>query len=79
MSNARAQDRLAVKTPEASFLHLLQSEFNFSSRVSRKVLNVAQEMLVGGVPASAVRPGQIRMVVASSKAPFGPPLTETAR
>jgi hypothetical protein len=34
-------------------------------------------MLVGSIPAQAVRPGQIRLVVASMKAPFGPPLAET--
>lgn len=71
------QDRLAVKTPEASFLHVLRNEFNFSQRVSRELLNAAQEMLIGSVPAKAVRPGQIRLVVASMQAPFGPPLAET--
>lgn len=34
-------------------------------------------MLVGGTPSSAVRPGQVRLVVSSLKAPFGPPLVET--
>jgi hypothetical protein len=34
-------------------------------------------MLVGGVPSATVRPGQVRVVVASLKAPFGPPLNET--
>ena len=47
------------------------------SYVSRALLSAAQEMLVGGVPASAVRPGQVRLVVASLKAPFGPALAET--
>jgi DNA-binding Lrp family transcriptional regulator len=77
VSTVTMQDRLAVKTPEAAFLHVLQTEFNFSSRVSREVLNTAQAMLVGGASAAAVRPGQVRLVVASLKAPFGPPLAET--
>jgi len=77
MSRATTQDRLAVKTPEAAFLHVLRREFNFSPRVSRELLNTAKEMLVGGVPSSAVRPGQVRLVVTSLKAPFGPPLEET--
>jgi hypothetical protein len=77
MSKTTTLDRLAVKTPEAAFLHVLRREFNFSSRVSRELLSTAQEMLVGGVPSSAVRPGQVRLVVASLKAPFGPPLAET--
>lgn len=76
MSKATTQDRLAIKTPESAFIHVLQ-EFEFSPRVSRELLSTAKEMLVGGVPSAAVRPGQVRLVVASLKAPFGPPLAET--
>lgn len=76
MSQAEVQERLALKTPEATFLHVLQQEFNFSIRVSRELLATAQEMLLGSIPAAAVRPGQVRQVVASMKAPFGPPLAE---
>jgi hypothetical protein len=77
VSRATTLDRLAVKTPESAFVHVLQEEFNFSLRVSRELLSTAKEMLVGGVPSSAVRPGQVRLVVVSLKAPFGPPLAET--
>jgi DNA-binding Lrp family transcriptional regulator len=77
VSTTTTQDRLAVKTPEAAFLHILQEEFRFSPRVSRELLSAAQEMLVGSTPASAVRPGQVRVVVTSLKAPFGPSLAET--
>jgi hypothetical protein len=77
MSKVTTQDRLAAKTPEAAFLHVLEKEFNFSPRVSKELLSTAKEMLVGGTPSSAVRPGQVRLVVASLKAPFGPPLAET--
>ena len=59
MSKVATQDRLAAKTPEAAFLHVLQ-------RVSRELLNTAKEMLVGGAPSSAVRPGQVRLVVATA-------------
>jgi biotin operon repressor len=76
VSQAAMQDRLAIKTPEAAFLNILQQEFNFSHRVSRELLATAQEMLLGSRPAAAVRPGQVRQVVVSMKAPFGPPLTE---
>jgi hypothetical protein len=76
MSKATTQDRLAAKTPEATFLHVLKKEFNFSLRVSRELLSTAKEMLVGGASSSAVRPGQVRLVVSSLKAPFGPPLAE---
>jgi DNA-binding Lrp family transcriptional regulator len=77
MSKDNVQSRLALKTPEAAFLHVLQKEFNFSLRVSVEVLATAKEMLLGGVPAAVVRPGQIRLVVARLDAPFGPPLAET--
>ena len=77
MSKGTTQERLATKTPEAAFLHVLQKEFNFSTRVSRELLNTAKDMLVGGTPTSTVRPGQVRLVVSSLKAPFGPPLAET--
>jgi biotin operon repressor len=76
MSQATTQKRLATKTPEAAFLNVLQQEFDFSLRVARKLLVTAQEMLLGNVPGAAVRPGQVRQVVASLKAPFGPPLAE---
>ena len=71
--SGNVQDRLALKTPEASFLRVLEDEFDFSPRVSQEVLATAQEMLVGGLPAAALRPGQIRQVVARLDAPFGPP------
>jgi DNA-binding Lrp family transcriptional regulator len=77
MSKATVEERLALKTPEAAFLHVLQDEFNFSQRVSHELLDTAQEMLVGNAPATTVRPGQVRLVVASLKAPFGPRLAET--
>lgn len=77
--SSNVQGRLALKTPESSFLRVLQEEFEFSPRVSQEVLTTAKEMLVGGLPAAALRPGQIRQVVASLDAPFGPPLAEIAK
>ena len=77
MSNTTIYDRLAAKTPEAAFLQELEQGFGFAPRIASDLLNVAQEMLVGGESAETVRPGQVRLVVASMKAPFGPPLSET--
>jgi hypothetical protein len=77
MSTITADDRLALKTPDATLLHILQQEFNFSQRVSREILATAKDILLGGSPAEAVRPGQVRRIVASLQAPFGPPLAET--
>jgi len=79
MSTKTALERLAQKTPEASLFHILQSEFNFSLRESREVVNVAHEMLGLDQSNGQVRPGQVRMVVTSLAAPFGPPLSETER
>jgi len=77
VSKATTQQRLAAKTPEAAFLHVLQEEFRFSPRVSHELLSTAKEMLVGEIPSLALRPGQIWLAVASLKAPFGPPLADT--
>jgi len=70
-------ERLAVKTPEAACVHMLQEEFRFSPRVSRELLSLAQEMLIGSRPASTVRPGQVRLVVTRLTSPFGPPLARS--
>ena len=79
MAQATTNERLAEKTPEASFLHVLQAEFNLSLREVREVVSAAQENLGLDQPSVELRPGQVRLVVASLRAPFGPPLTETAR
>ena len=76
MSEITAAERLALKTPEASFLHVLQDEFNLSYREAREVVSAAQEILGLDRPTAQVRPGQVRLVVASLAAPFGPPLQE---
>jgi len=49
MSNRASQNRPALKTPEASFLHVLQEEFNysnFSRRVSQESLTTAKEFVM---------------------------------
>jgi DNA-binding Lrp family transcriptional regulator len=76
VSRATLQERLATKTPEAAFLQVMKEEFRFSPRVSSELLNTAKEMLIGSVPSSAIRPGQVRLVVTGLQAPFGPPLVE---
>jgi len=79
VSHATMSSRLMSKTPEAAFLHVLQEEFSFSQRVSSEILATAKEMLVGSLPAEALRPGQVRLVVTRLDAPFGPPLEETTK
>jgi hypothetical protein len=78
MSKLTSQDRLAIKTPEAAFVHLLETDYKFSPRLAGALLQSAQELLVGSSDgATTIRPGQIRQLVARLRAPFGPPLTET--
>jgi hypothetical protein len=79
MSKNSAESRMALKTPEASLLHILESEFNLSYREAREVVSTAREVLGLDRPGEQVRPGQVRRVVTSLKASFGPPLSETAR
>jgi hypothetical protein len=79
MTNTVTQERQAAKTPEAVFYQALRQEFNFSLRLAQDVLNAAQELLIGQASPERVRPGQVRRVVSSLKAPFGPPLVETAK
>ena len=45
MSENTASDRLALKTPEASFLHVLEHEFNLAYREARDVVSTAREVL----------------------------------
>jgi hypothetical protein len=77
MSGITAEERLALRTPEASFAHVLQSKFNLSPRGAQEVGSTASEMLGLDRPGDQIRPGQVRLVVASLQAPFGPPLSET--
>lgn len=79
MSNAFL-DRTAVKTRDQRFVHTLETEFEFSPRVAQEVLAVAQETLIaaggdGGL--ASLRPGQVRHIVASLKAPHGRPLADS--
>lgn len=79
MSEANLQTRLAVKTPEANFLHILETDFHIPPRTGRVLLELAKEILVGEGLAGALRPGQTRAVVTALKAPFGPSLADSAK
>lgn len=79
MSTQTVIDRMAEKTPEATFLHVMQKEFGFPQRTARQVLETVHEILLGGEGREQQRPGQVRMIVTSVKAPFGPPLAESAK
>jgi hypothetical protein len=70
---------LSRKTPQATFLQVLQEEFGLSPSVSQEVLQVSEEILGGGSSAVAVRPGQVRQVVASIQASVGTSLAEAPK
>lgn len=79
MSETNLQSRLATKTPEATFLYILETEFNIPPRTGQVLLEVAQQVLVGESASDALRPGQTRAVVTALKAPFGPSLAESKK
>jgi hypothetical protein len=79
VSTSTTSERLAEKTPESAFLHVLQKEFGFPQRTARQILETAYEVLLGGEGREQQRPGQVRMIVTSLKAPFGPSLAESAK
>jgi len=72
-------DRLAVKTREQRFVQTLHAEFEFSPRLAQEVLAAAQEILVaaGEGAAGALKPGQVRHLVAAVEAPPGRPLADS--
>jgi len=76
MSKATTETRLGAKTPEAAFLRTMESEFHLPPRTGQVLLEVAIEVLIGE-SGDEVRPGQMRMVVTSLQAPFGPSLAES--
>ena len=77
-SNTMAS-RLAVKTAEATFLHILETEFHLPPRTGRALLETAQDLLLGMGDGESVQPGQIRAVVTALAAPFGPKLAASAK
>jgi hypothetical protein len=71
--------RLAVKTREQRFVHVLESDFEFSHPVAREVLATAQEILLAGDVGSGgpLQPGQVRRIIAAAQAPHGRPLADS--
>lgn len=71
--------RLTVKTPEAMFLHRLETEFHIPPRIGQQVLETACESLFGSEQARNVQPGQTQVIVTALGASFGPKLNESSR
>ena len=76
-----AIDRLAVKTLDQRFRRELETGFEMAPRISQGILDLAKEMFSLDAVSSAngngrLRPGQIRQVIAASRAPHGCPLRQ---
>jgi DNA-binding Lrp family transcriptional regulator len=73
--NEQTSNRLQAKTPEQRFLRVLKDEFGQPCRVAEVILAEAQACLLG--ESSALRPGQVRVLLASAAAGHGHALQQT--
>ena len=73
--NNSATKRQQAKTPEQRFLQVLEADFGQPRRVSEAILEEAQACLFG--QASALRPGQVRVLLTAMEAGHGRTLRET--
>jgi hypothetical protein len=67
--NDSTMQRLQAKTPEQRFLKELEKGFGQPPRVSEAILERAQACLFG--PSSAIRPGQVRVLLSAAEAGHG--------
>jgi len=70
------QERLAAKTPERRFLHILQDDFRYAPKVAEAILQEAQACLLGRT--EQMRPGQIRVILTCYAAGHGRALRHTS-
>ena len=68
-------ERLEAKTPDQRFLRVLKQDFQQPPRVAQAVLEEAQACLLGQV--QAMRPGQVRVILAQRSAGHGRAVDET--
>jgi hypothetical protein len=73
--NERTSNRLQAKTPEQGFLRVLEDDSGQSCRVAEAILAEAQACLLG--ESSALRPGQVRVLLVSAVAGHGNTLRQT--
>lgn len=66
--------RMEVKTAEHRFVHLLKTDFRFSTRMAEELLEEAQKHLIG--KPEQIKPGQQRVILVSRKARHGRSLSE---
>ena len=68
-------ERQEAKTPEQRFLQVLEADYGQAPRVSEAILEEAQKCLYGET--SALRPGQVRVLLTAIEAGHGRILRET--
>jgi hypothetical protein len=73
--NNSATERQQAKTPEQRFLRVLEADFGQAPRVSEAILEEAQKCLFGET--TALRPGQVRVLLTAIDAGHGRILRET--
>jgi hypothetical protein len=73
--NDSVLERQQAKTPEQRFLQVLEADFGQAPRVSEAILEEAQKCLFGET--SALRPGQVRVLLTGIEAGHGRSLRET--
>ncbi|MCP5097676.1 MAG: DUF1670 domain-containing protein [Chloroflexi bacterium] len=67
--------RQQAKTREQRFLNMMKQEFNYPPKIAQAILAEAQDCLLGSP--TALKPGQLRVMLLPRMAPHGRPLAET--
>jgi hypothetical protein len=75
MNDELELQRLAAKTPQQRFLQILQQDFRIPPRIAQAILDEGQNCLQGQT--TALRPGQIRILLARRNARPGQGLRDT--
>ena len=70
-------NRLQTKTPQQRFMQMLQQEFQFAPKIAQVILEEAQASFAG--QSSALKPGQMWVILAKREARPGRPLRETEK
>jgi hypothetical protein len=65
------------RTPQQRFVQMLEQEFQFAPKIAQVILEEAQASLLGHI--GPLRPGQIRVIVATREARPGRSLRETEK
>lgn len=67
--------RQQAKTREQRFLNMMEQEFNYPPKIAQAILMEAQDCLHGRP--NSLKPGQMRVILLTRRAPHGRPLFQT--